>query len=99
MHRSYGLKLALKGNVADIMQQSLLYRNAESLYQSDGEQTRLGPRPIISANFGNLRTLRSVEHLLLYHPLFGNILHYNLYFPTSKEIYFKDMNFCIIDFL
>ena len=70
--RSYGLKLALTGKITDAMQQSLLYKNAESLYQSDREQAVLGPRPIISANFGNISTLRSIENLILYHPLFGN---------------------------
>ena len=72
IYRSYGLKLALKGKITDAMQQSLLYKNAESLYQSDREQAHLGPRPIISANFGNISTLRSIENLILYHPLFGN---------------------------
>ena len=69
--RSYGLKLALTGKITDAMQQSLLYKNAESLYQSDREQAVLGPRPIISANFGNISSLRSIENLILYHPLFG----------------------------
>lgn len=71
--RSYGLKLALTGKMTDAMQQSLLYKNAESLYQSDREQAALGPRPIISANFGNISSLRSIENLILYHPLFGNL--------------------------
>ena len=70
--RSYGLKLALTGKITDAMQQSLLYKNAESLYQSDREQAAFGPRPIISANFGNISSLRSIENLILYHPLFGN---------------------------
>ena len=92
IYRSFGLKLALKGKITDAMQQSLLYRNAESLYQSDREQKLFGPRPIISANFGNISTLRSIENLLLYHPLFGKFIDYklnvSLLFLFSCDIFF-----------
>ena len=65
IYSQYGLKLALRGKIADLLQQPVSFMNGESLYQTDREQARLGPRPIVSANFGNLTTLRSIEDLIL----------------------------------
>ena len=65
------MKVALEGPLNRFLQQTFLLYNYESLYQTDEQRKRQGPRPLISNNFGNITTLRSIEGLLLNHPLFG----------------------------
>ena len=65
------MKIALEGKLTELMQQSFLLYNYETLYQTEEQRKRQGNRPLISNNFGNLTTLRSVDGLLLKHPLFG----------------------------
>ena len=65
------MKVALRGKLTGLMQESFLLYNYEHLYRSVQQRNRDGNRPLISNNFGNLTTLRSIENQLLYHPLFG----------------------------
>ena len=74
IHRKYGMKVALEGKLTKFMQQSFLLPNYEFLYQTTEETKRQGNRPLISNNFGNLTTLRSIEDVLLNHPLFGKTI-------------------------
>ena len=53
------------------MQQSFQLVDYEHLYRSTEQRNRDGHRPLISNNFGNLTTIRAIEHLVLHHPLFG----------------------------
>ena len=74
--RKYGLKVALEGKLTSIMQQSFQLVDYEHLYRSTEQRDRDGHRPLISNNFGNLTTIRAIEDLVLYHPLFGNFICY-----------------------
>ena len=65
------MKVALEGKLIDFLQQSFLLYNYETLYETEEQRMRKGNRPLITNNFGNLTTLRSIEGLLLNHPLFG----------------------------
>ena len=76
LFRKYGLKVALEGKLTSIMQQSFQLVDYEHLYRSTEQRDRDGHRPLISNNFGNLTTIRAIEDLVLYHPLFGNFICY-----------------------
>ena len=77
--RGFGIKIALDGILANMIQGKLfgygitdLY-DYESIYQSN-QMRQLGHQPITSANFMNITTLSSVSNLLLNHSLFGKLL-------------------------
>ena len=76
--RKYKIKIALKeGFVADVMQAPNILsqlQNYEISYRTSDQMLKFGPRPLISANFMNLTNIRSIEDILLHHPLFGKLL-------------------------
>ena len=68
----HGLRVAVKGKLSEMYQPSSLdYQDYESVYLSQEQITREGFRPIISANFMNITNIKSIDHLLMHHPLFG----------------------------
>ena len=76
--RKYKIKIALKeGFVSDLMQAPNILsqlQNYEISYRTSDQMLKFGPRPLISANFMNLTNIRSIEDILLHHPLFGKLL-------------------------
>ena len=79
------MKVAVDGKLASLAEgQTFELYNYENLYQTDEQRERQGNRPLISNNFGNLTTLRSIEGLLLNHPLFGKSVYtMRLYYIMS----------------
>ena len=78
--RHYGMKIALDGKLADMIQGDHLLYDYESLYQTRDMRRRLGHRPIISANFQNITKLSSIAYPLLNHPLFGNLFKKGIWY-------------------
>ena len=78
--RKYQIKIALKeGFVSDLMQAPNILsqlQNYEISYRTSDQMLKFGPRPLISANFMNLTNIKSIEDLLLHHPLFGKFYSY-----------------------
>ena len=76
--RKYQIKIALKeGFVSDLMQAPNILsqlQNYEISYRTSDQMSKFGPRPLISANFMNLTNIKSIEDVLLHHPLFGKFL-------------------------
>ena len=69
--RKFGIKIAVDGKLADMIQTDSSLYDYESLYQTKEMRRRHGHRPIITANFQNITKLSSISNLLLNHPLFG----------------------------
>ena len=68
----HGIRIAVKGKLSEMYQPtSFSYQDYESVYQSQEQIKRNGFRPIISANFMNITNIKSIDHLLMHHPLFG----------------------------
>ena len=70
-YRSFGIRIAIDGKIAGLLQDDGLLYDYESLYQTKDSIQKNGPRPLISANFQNITKLSSISSLLLNHPLFG----------------------------
>ena len=67
-----GIKLAVKGKLSEMFQPAAFaYQNYESTYMTTEQRIRNGPRPIVTSNFMNLTNIKSIDHVLMDHPLFG----------------------------
>ena len=67
----FGIKLAVKGKLSEMYQPSVDPQNYESAYQTTEQRKRNGPRPIVTSNFMNLTNIKSIDRVLMDHPLFG----------------------------
>ena len=86
---AYGIKLALRGKLSDLIQIGAMkladnLENYESLYMTSQQIKLVGPRPIASANFMNLTSIRSIDHILMHHPLLG-LKNYNSELSVQSE--------------
>ena len=84
--RSFGIKIAVDGKLANFLQDDGLLYDYESLYQTKGMPNKDGPRPLISANFQNITRLSSISNLLLNHPLFGKKILFRMFFNFNNII-------------